>query len=68
LVKTDRKPPDDVFADLSGTTETSAIVPPPRRSGSLKDLQGILKTLEPSPNDDDCRSILEDELVKKHLK
>jgi hypothetical protein len=49
------------------TVETHPASAPPRQ-GSLKDLMGILKTDGPSPTDDECRSILEEELIKKHLK
>jgi hypothetical protein len=38
------------------------------RQGSLKDLLGILKTDAPTPTDEECREILEEELIKKHLK
>jgi len=47
------------------TIETQPVSEPPR-TGSLKDLLGILKTDAPAPNDDECRAILEEELVKKH--
>jgi hypothetical protein len=47
--------------------ETHPVSPPPRK-GSLKDLLGILKTDAPSPNDEECRAILEEELMKKHVK
>ncbi len=36
----------------------------PARQGSLKDLVGVLKTGAPSPSDEECRAILEEELVK----
>jgi hypothetical protein len=49
------------------TVETSPVSQPPR-TGSLKDLLGILKTDAPAPNDEECRAILEEELIKKHLK
>jgi hypothetical protein len=49
------------------TVENSSADLSPRR-GSLKDLVGILKTDAPAPTDEDCRAILEEELVKKHLK
>lgn len=42
--------------------------PPLPRKGSLRDLLGILKTGAPPPDDAECRSILEDELIRKHLK
>lgn len=38
------------------------------REGSLKDAVGLLKTDAPPPNDEECRAILEEELIKKHLK
>jgi hypothetical protein len=56
------------LARLILETIESKPVSPPVRKGSLKDLLGILKTDAPPPNDDECRAILEDELVKKHLK
>jgi hypothetical protein len=49
------------------TIETQPVSPSTRK-GTLKDLLGILKTDGSPPNDDECRAILEDELVKKHLK
>ena len=63
----DRPTADDQTIKLLGTIETHAANPPPRRR-SLKDLQGVLKTDAPAPNDEECRSILEEELIKKHLK
>jgi hypothetical protein len=66
-LKTDRFAADDQAVKLSGTIEPHAASPPPRK-GSLKDLQGILKTGEPSPDDEECRAILLEELIKKHLK
>jgi hypothetical protein len=41
---------------------------PPARKGTLKDLLGLLKTDEPPPNDDECRAILDEELINKQLK
>jgi hypothetical protein len=38
---------------------------PPARKGSLKDLLGVLKTDAPAPNDEECRAILEEELVRE---
>jgi hypothetical protein len=35
---------------------------------SLKDLIGLLKTAARPPGDEECRKILEDELVRKHLR
>jgi hypothetical protein len=67
LLKADRPGPDDETVKLSETIEshpTSA----PSRKGSLKDLLGVLKTDAPPPNDEECRAILEEELIKKHLK
>jgi len=49
------------------TIETPPVSEPPRK-GSLKDLLGILKTDAPAPTDEECRAILEEELIKKHLK
>ena len=49
------------------TVETQSSSASPRQ-GTLKDLLGILKTDGPSPTDDECRAILEEELIKKHLK
>jgi hypothetical protein len=39
-----------------------------RREGSLKDLLGVLKTEAPAPTDEECRAILDEELIKKHVK
>jgi hypothetical protein len=41
---------------------------PKPRNGSLTNLLGILRTDGTPPNDEECRAILEDELIKKHLK
>ena len=49
------------------TLEPQGLGTPPRE-GSLKDLVGALKTNALPPNDDECRAILEEELIKKHLK
>jgi hypothetical protein len=46
------------------TTEMQPTLP--RRS--LKDLLGLLKTDAPPPTDEECRRILEEELMKKHLR
>ena len=35
---------------------------------SLKNLVGLLKTDSPAPSDEECRKILEEELIKKHLR
>ena len=59
--------PDDETVKLLETIETHPVGPPPRK-GSLKDLLGILKTDAPPPNDEECRAILEEELIKKHLR
>ncbi len=48
------------------TLEAPTIAEPPRTK-SLKDLIGLLKTTAPPPTDEECRAILEDELIKKHL-
>jgi hypothetical protein len=47
------------------TVETHPASAPPRR-GSLKDLLGILKTDAPSPTDEECRAILEEERMRKN--
>ena len=39
---------------------------PPRKS--LRNLLGLLKTDAPPPTDEECRKILEEELIKKHLR
>jgi len=49
------------------TVETHPASTPPRRE-SLKDLPGILKSDEPAPSDEECRTILEQEAIKKHLR
>lgn len=43
-------------------------IPRRARSSPLKPLVGLLKTDAPPPTDDECRTILEQELIKKHLK
>jgi hypothetical protein len=43
-------------------------IPEPPRTRSLKDLVGLLKTDAPPPTDEECRKILEDELIKKYGK
>ncbi len=40
----------------------------PSRTESLKDIIGLLKTDAPPPTDEECRAILEEELIKKHLR
>ena len=35
---------------------------------SLRNLLGLLKTDTPPPTDEDCQRILEEELIKKHLR
>jgi hypothetical protein len=37
------------------------------RQVSIKDPLGILKTNAPSPTDEECRAILKEELIRKHL-
>jgi hypothetical protein len=66
LVKTGPSADADIVKPL-GTIETHSASPQPRK-GSLKDLLGILKTDAPPPNDDECQTILEEELIKKYLK
>jgi hypothetical protein len=43
-------------------------IPAVRPRRSLKDLLGLLKTDAPPPTDEDCRRILEEELMEKHLR
>ena len=38
------------------------------RKGSLKDVLGILKTDAPPPTEEQCRAILDEELLKQHMK
>jgi hypothetical protein len=40
----------------------------PPGAGSLKDILGMLKTDTPPPTDEECQAILEEELIKKHLR
>ncbi len=40
--------------------------PPPART--LKDILGMLKSDTPPPTDEESRTMLEDELIKKHLR
>ena len=60
-------PPDDEAARFLEMIGAQPGTPPPR-NGSLKDLLGILKTDGPAPTDEECRAILEEELIKKHVK
>jgi hypothetical protein len=46
-------------SDLTGASR-------PRRSPEI--LVGLLKTDQPPPSDEDCQRILEEELIRKHLK
>ena len=40
-----------------------------RREGfSADEVIRLLKSDQPAPNDDECRAILEEELIKKHVK
>jgi hypothetical protein len=40
----------------------------PSRPRSLQDLLGLLKTEGTPPTDEECQALLEEELVKKHLR
>jgi hypothetical protein len=51
---------------LESLDTTSGPVGRPR--ASLKNLLGLLKTDAPPPTDEKCRSILEEELIAKHLR
>ena len=52
------------FLEMIGAQPGTA----PPRNRSLKDLLGILKTDAPAPTDEECRAILEEEVIKKHVK
>jgi hypothetical protein len=67
LLKTNQTLPDDETVKPLETVETYPVGQPPRK-GSLKGLLGILKTDAPPPTDEESRAILEEELIKKHLK
>jgi hypothetical protein len=49
------------------TLETSTAEGPPR-ARSLLNLLGLLKTDAPPPSDEECRALLEEELIKKHVR
>lgn len=49
------------------TLEVPTVAEPPRTK-SLKEIVGLLKTDAPAPTDEECRAILEEELIKKHLR
>ena len=38
------------------------------RPKSIMDLVGVLKTDAPAPTDEECQAILEEELMKKHVR
>ena len=42
--------------------------PRPTRGFSADEVIRLLKSDQPAPNDDECRAILEEELIKKHVK
>jgi hypothetical protein len=44
---------------------TPGALPRPR---SLRDILGLLRTENPPPTDQECQALLEEELVKKHLR
>ena len=52
---------------LESVEQAPAAEQPPGKT-SLRDLVGMLKTEGPPPTDEECRAILEDELIKKHLR
>jgi hypothetical protein len=41
---------------------------PPLRARSLQDILGLLRTDNQPPTDQECEALLEEELVKKHLR
>ena len=41
---------------------------PLRPDGVSRDLHGLFKTDGPPPTDEDCRRILEEELIRKHVR
>lgn len=51
--------------DILSTVEPSTNGP---RSKSIKDLAGLMRTADSPPDDAECRAILEDELIRKHLR
>jgi hypothetical protein len=67
LLKAIRSAGDDETGKPSVGNATHPAAQPPR-TGSLKDLLGILRTDTPPPTDEECQVILEAELIKKHLK
>lgn len=40
----------------------------PARARSPRDLLGLLRTAGPPPGDDECQAILDEELIRKHLR
>ena len=50
------------------SVEGKAALEPPPKKGSLRELVGLLKIDGPPPTDEECQAILEDELIKKHLR
>lgn len=40
----------------------------PRPGSPSRDLHGLFKADGPTPTDDDCRRILEEELLRKHVR
>jgi len=47
-------------------TREGAVPEAPARS--LKDILGLLKTPDRPPGDEECQAILEEELIRKHLR
>jgi hypothetical protein len=49
------------------TLEAGTLQEPPR-ARSLKDMLGMLRSDATPPTDEECQAILEEELIKKHLR
>ena len=55
----------DLARRVLETVVPKQILPPPRTM-SPKDIFGILKTDSPPPTDEECKSIIEEERLKKY--
>lgn len=60
--------PDEARRELAQEILSTLPTSSEPRRGSLKDLLGLIKTAGPPPTDAECRAILEEELIRKHLK
>jgi hypothetical protein len=63
-------PPSDRLRLARMILETLEAGAPGRsqRPRSLEDILGLLKTDAPPPTDQECQALLEEELIKKHLR